>query len=155
MSNNVSQVLNHNVSSSYSQSRVSPQVNPRGISHVREHDNEVQESNLRSSSSIYDSISSNLQCGDIPHDDSHPTGMQNIEDGTMNSFSTGMSLGQPKTTCEILDNYNHDYTNSTSSTRRSTGPQTNSSNINRSKWGSGIPSRKGNKWINNTGTDSM
>ena len=34
MSNNASQVLNHNVSSSYSQSRVSPQGNLRGIGHV-------------------------------------------------------------------------------------------------------------------------
>ena len=35
MSNNVSQVLNHNIKSSYSLSRVIPQGNPRGISHVR------------------------------------------------------------------------------------------------------------------------
>ena len=45
-SKDVSQVLNHNVSSSYSYSRASPQDNPRGISNVREHDNEVQGSNL-------------------------------------------------------------------------------------------------------------
>ena len=60
MSNNIGQVLNHNVSSSYSQSCVSPQGNSRRISHVQEHDNEVQESNLRTIPSNYDSISNNL-----------------------------------------------------------------------------------------------
>ena len=60
MSNNVSQVLSHNVKSSYSQSRVSPQGNPCGISHVQEHDNEIQESNLWTNPSRHDSIGNNL-----------------------------------------------------------------------------------------------
>ena len=75
MSNNVRQVLNHNVSSSSSQSCVSPQGNPRGIIHVQEHDNKVQESNLRTNPSGHDSIGNNLQRGVIPHGDSHPTGI--------------------------------------------------------------------------------
>ena len=155
MSKNVSQVLNHNVSSSYSQSCVSPQGNPRGISHVREHGNKVQESNLRTNPSGHDSIGNNLQCGGIPHSDSHPTAIQSMEHGTMNSFRTGMSLSRPKTTHKILENYNHDYSHSTSSIRRSTLSQNHSSNRNRSKWYSGNPSPKGDKWINNTVADSM
>ena len=155
MSNNVSQVLNHNVSSSYSQSCVSPQGNPRRISHVREYGNKVQERNLRTNPSGHDSIGNYLACGGIIHGDSHPKGMQNMEDSTMNSFSTGMSLGRPKTTCKSPDDYNHDYSHSISSTRHSTASRNHSYNRNRSEWGSGTPSQKGNQWINNTGADSM
>ena len=107
----VNQVLNQNVSSSYSQSCVLPQGNPCGISHVREHGNKVHESNLRTNSSDHYSIGNS----GIPYGDSHLTGIQNMEDGTMKSFSTSMSLGQPKATCEIPDDYNHDYSHSTSS----------------------------------------
>ena len=89
--NDDSQVLNHTVMSSYSQIRVSPQGNPRVISHVQEHNNKVQESNLRTNLSGYDSIGNNLQCGGIHHGDSHSTGIQNMEDGTMNSFSTSIN----------------------------------------------------------------
>ena len=116
MSNNVSQVLNHNVKSSYSLSHVIPQDNPRGISHVREHDNKVQESNLRTNRSGHDSIVNNLTDGGMPHSDSRLTGMQNMDDSTMSSCSTFISLGPPNTTCESPYNYNHDYSHSSSST---------------------------------------
>ena len=66
-----------------------------------------------------------------------------------------MSLDGPKDIRKIPDNYNHDYSHSTSSTRRSIASQNHSSNRNRSEWGSGTPSQKGNEWINNTGADSM
>ena len=71
----VMQVLNDNVGSSYSQSCVSPQGNPRIISHVREHNNNVQEINFRTNPSGHDSIGNNLQCDGIHHGDSHPTGI--------------------------------------------------------------------------------
>ena len=96
ISNDVSQVLNHNVSISYSQSCVSPQGNFRGISHVQQHGSKVQESDLWTNLFGHDSIFNNLQCGGIPPGDSHSTDMQNMEYGTMSGFSTGMSLGQPK-----------------------------------------------------------
>ena len=78
MSNNISCVPYYDGSSSYYLSCVSPQCNPRGISHVREHGNEVQESNLWTNPSGHDSISNNLACGGIPHGASYPTGMQNM-----------------------------------------------------------------------------
>ena len=81
--------------------------------------------------------------------------MQNMEDGTMNSFSTSMSLGGPKTTHESPDDYNHDYSHITSSTRRSAASKDHRSNRNRSEWASISPSQKRNEWINNTGADSM
>ena len=84
MSNNVSRVSHYDDSSSYSPSGVSPQGKPHGASHVREHGNKVQESNIRTNRSGHDSISSNLADGCIPHGDRHPTGMQNVDDGTMN-----------------------------------------------------------------------
>ena len=59
MSNDVSRVPYHNGSSGYSPNFVSPQGTPRGISHVREHGNEVQESNLRTNPSGHDSIGNN------------------------------------------------------------------------------------------------
>ena len=83
MSSNVSCVPYHDGSSSYSLRCVSPQGDPRGISHVREHGNEVQERNLWTNSYAYDYIGNNLACGDIPHCNSHLTGMQNTDDGTM------------------------------------------------------------------------
>ena len=46
MFNAVRRVPYHDGSSSYFQSHVSAQGNPRGITHVREHGNEVQESNV-------------------------------------------------------------------------------------------------------------
>ena len=103
MSNDVSQVLNHNIKSSYSQSHVSPQGNPRRTSYVRNHDNKVYESNLRTNLSGHDSIRNKITCGCIPHGDSHPTGMHNMEDGTMISCSTGMPLERPTTTRESPD----------------------------------------------------
>ena len=72
----------YNGCSSYYPSGVSQQDNPQGISHVRNHGNEVQESNHRTNCSGHDSIGNNLDCGGIPYGDSHPTGMQNMEDGT-------------------------------------------------------------------------
>ena len=68
-----------------------------------EHDNEVQESNLCTNLSGHDSIVNNLACDGMPHGDSHPPGMQNMEDGTMSSCSNGMSLGPPKSTRESSD----------------------------------------------------
>ena len=41
-----------------------------------------------------------------------------MEDGTMRSFSTVMLLGPPNTNYKIPDNYNHDYSHSSSHTRR-------------------------------------
>ena len=87
MSNNVSRFPYHNVSSSYSQSHVSLQGNSLGVSHVREYSNRVQEINFRTNHSSHDSVGNDLQCGGIPHGDSHPIGMQNMEDGTMNYCS--------------------------------------------------------------------
>ena len=66
-----------------------------------------------------------------------------------------MSLGQPKTTRENPDNYNHDYSHSITSTRRATLSQNHSFNRNRSEWDSGTPSQKGNEWIKNTGAGFM
>ena len=83
MSIDISRVPYHNGSSSYYPSCVYLQGNPRRISHVQEHDNEVQENNLRTKPSGHDSIGNNLQCGGIPHGDRHPTGMHNMEYGTM------------------------------------------------------------------------
>ena len=108
MSNNVSQVLNHNVKSSYSLSRVIPQGNPCGISHVRKYGNEVHKRNLRTKCSSHNSIGNNLGDGDIPHGNSHQTGMQNMDDGTMSSCSTIILLGPPNTTRESPDDYSHD-----------------------------------------------
>ena len=75
MSKNFSYIPYYDGSSSYSQSGVSPQGNPREISYVQEHGNEVQESNLRTNSSDHDSTGNNLPCDGIHHSDSHPTGM--------------------------------------------------------------------------------
>ena len=108
MSNDISQVPNHNVKSSYSLSHVISQGNPRRNSHVREHDNVVQESNLQTKPSDHNSIGNNLADGGISNGDSHPTGIQNMEDETMSSCSTVMLLGPPNTTCESPENYNND-----------------------------------------------
>ena len=84
MSNDVSRVSYYDGSSSYSPSCVSLKGNPHGIIHVREHSNEVQDINLWTNPSGHDYIGNNLACGGTPHDNNHPIGMQNIEDGTMN-----------------------------------------------------------------------
>ena len=63
---------------------------------MRGHNNKVQEISLRTNTSNHDSIGNKLQCGGIPHGDIHPTGMQNMEDGTMSSCSTVISLDQHK-----------------------------------------------------------
>ena len=80
MSKNASRVPHYDASSSYSLSDVNPQGNPRGISHVQKYNNEVQESNLRTNRSGHDSIGINLVYGCLPHDDSHPTGMNNMNE---------------------------------------------------------------------------
>ena len=46
-----------------------------------------------------------------------------MEDGTMSSCTTIMLLDPPNTICEIPDDYNHDYSHSSSSTRRINQPQ--------------------------------
>ena len=83
ISNNISRVPYYDVSSSYFPSSVFPQRNPHGIIHLQEHGNKVQESNIRTNPSGHDFIGNNLACDGIPHDDSYPTVMQNMEDGTM------------------------------------------------------------------------
>ena len=90
MYNDTSQVLNHNVKSSYSLSCVIPQGNTRRIIHVREYGNEVQERSLWTNCSGHESTSNNLFDGGISHGDSQQIGMQNMEDGTMSICSTAM-----------------------------------------------------------------
>ena len=72
------------------------------------HGNKVHKRNLRTNCSLHDSIGNNLGDGSIPYGDIHRAGMQNMDDGTMNSCSTVMLLGPPNTNCKSSDNYNHD-----------------------------------------------
>ena len=87
MFNNVSCVPHYNGSSSYYTSGVFSHGNPHGISHVRKHSNKVQERNLRTNRSGYDSIGNNITDGGITHGNRHRTGMQNMNNGTTNHYS--------------------------------------------------------------------